>query len=476
MTAENRSDLNPRLISNPRLGGVKKMKGTTHNGSHFANKGTSRSEGESMFSVGNLVAFSYYHYCSPDGRSRSRGLCPTMGDYLLQEEITLKEYNNTTSNQYGSGNYDIRKIVELSDVFWHKYSTQIRYKTFLLQILESDKNVFTDGFIAGDIAEVRNHQGKFLHIYEIPEGYRECKAVTFDATVKAINLQKKQEDDLEAKKVASRYRGIDLVFGITTRGGYYASSASFGQYTYQVAHEYDSSGRAHYKMKIMPCVPNGYYQFYLGSTPMSLNVTDGEPSIDTMTDTHWANSQSWRYSEITEVNIKKGWIFVDGQDVYEATKKTVDEMQAEKRTARKEKFENISETVTEKYGEEILKLATKKKGQVLATLSVLANSQSDVSEADVKRILKIGGDSATIGNLLAIVAAGVNPYKAAKVAEKAYAWAYLNNAFPSVEFTGYFDDAKEALEIYSKCYSHNHKNKPARNMLGGFFQENGIIL
>ena len=111
------------------------MKGITWNGSHFAEKGTSRSEGTNMFSVGGLVAFSYKHYCSPDGRSHSSGCCPATTSYLLQEEVVLEEYDRTISSRYGSGKNDIKKIVVLIDRFWHGYDTQVSYKTFLLQMV-----------------------------------------------------------------------------------------------------------------------------------------------------------------------------------------------------------------------------------------------------------------------------------------------------------------------------------------------------
>jgi hypothetical protein len=455
LTAENSSDLNPRLISN--LDWASEiMKGTTYNGSHFATKGTSRSEGESMFSVGNLVAFSYSHYCSPDGRSSSRGCCPSGNDYLLQEEVTLEEYNNTTSDRYGSGNNDTKSIVELNDLFWHEYSTQLQYKTFLLQVLESNNNVFTDSFIVGDITEVRNNPGKYLHIYEVPENYREYKDVTFQTTVEKINLQKKQEDDFSTEKVEKSYRGVDLVFGITS-SGWYASRASFSKHSVQPQHEHDSTSRSHYKLVIMPCVPNGGYTFYLpGGTPMSLHIGDGEPSIDTLTDTHWANSQSWKYCKIEDLNIQEGWIFIDGEDVFDGTKEKVQVNKTERRTARNSKFEEAKAKASEFHNEKVINLALRQKGKVIATLIALGNTMGMKEEPQVViQAMEVAGKSqqgfgGVFANLLAIIAAEVIPSKAGKIAEKAGAWKYIQDCFPKVSFTGYFDEASEALAIYSK--------------------------
>lgn len=449
------------------------MKGTSWNGSHFANKGTSRSEGEEMFSVGNLVAYKYSHYCSPDGRSSASGVFPTTKGYLLQEEITLEEYDNTTSDRYGSGDYDVRKVVDLPDMFWHVYypNSYTTPKRFLLQISNSDQqNVFTNSFIFGDIAEVRNHQGKFLHIYEIPEGYRECKAESFTETVEKINLQKKQEDSFEAEKVAKRYRGVELIFGITA-SGWYASRASFGKHSVQLAHEYDSTSRNHYKLVIMPCVPDGSYQFYIGGTPMSLYLQDGrEPSIDTLTDTHWANSQNWKYCEIQTLSIEKGWILIDGEDVYENTKKTVDELQAAQKNARKSKFEELSKAVTEKYGEEVVKTVSRKKGAVLGILKALGESQVQANIEDVLKALKLSDIPGVVGNLIALAAVGADTFHAAKIAAKARAWKYLYDNFEEVAFTGYFDEAKEALVLYAEHWAYKQTSFDG-NTIGDFIKK-----
>lgn len=450
------------------------MKATTWNGNATITKGCGSSRGEYYFSIGNLVAFCVKTHSSPDGMSYSDGCIPSTKDYFLQEEIELKEWDNSTypggAGVGPVGGMDQQKVVEIANIFWHKFSTQIVEKTFLLQIMECDKNVFSEGFIPGDITEVRNHPGRYLHIYEIPEGYSKCKAEAFAATVAAINLQKKQEDKLEAKKAANRYRDIELIFGITTTG-WYASKASFGEHSVQLQHDHDSTDRVHYGLKIMNIVPNGNYTFYLrNGIPMSLLVTDGQPRIDTLTDTHWANSQSWRYTPISKVNIKKNWIFVDGEDVYEETKKLVDERVSKIRSARVNRFKSFSNAVKEQYGEEIFKLALRKKGQVLATLSILlANSQSDIGDADIKKALKLGGDVALVENIIAIVVAGVNPKKAAKIATKAYAWKYLENAFPKVSFSGNFTDAVVALAIYGESWIREERDESVKNTLGDFF-------
>lgn len=431
------------------------MKGTNYNGSHFANKGTSRSEGESMFSVGNLVAFSYSHYCSPDGRSSSRGCCPTTESYFLQEEIVLEEYDNTESDRYGSGNYDVKRIVELEDVFWHEYSTQIRYKTFLLQILESDTNVFTNGFIHGDITEVRNNPGKFLHVYEIPENYRECESETFTETVKKINLLKKQADDFEAEKVSKNYRGIELEFGITG-SGWYASKASFGRHSVQLQHEHDSTSRSHYRIMIMPCVPSGCsgIGFYLpNEIPVILHLFSGEPIINTRTSTSWCNSQSWHYDEIKTLQIERGWIFVDGVDVYNCTKAIIEKNREERIAASNQKFSDAKQRAMEVGFSEtqVMKIAKMKRGRAISKLG-LATDMVIKYKIDtdfcIETLSMLCGTNAGIYDYmyLLIHAKEIKLSKIQTALKKAYAWKYLRDLIPGYGF-GNFDDAMAALEL-----------------------------
>lgn len=450
------------------------MKGTSYDGSYFANKGTSRSEGELMFSVGNLVAFGYSHYCSPDGRSSKSGLCPTANNYLLQEEIVLEEYDNTTRDSYGSGKYDVKKIVELPDVFWHTYSTNLLKKVFILQILDNDKNVFKNNFIPGDISEVRNHPEKFLHIYEIPSDYYGCERKSFQDTVDFINLKKKQEDEYTDKVLEKNFRGVELDFGITTRGGWYQPSASFGTSKIARAHEHDDSRTSLGKIVIMPCVPEGCYKMYIWGYPVSLYLRNGQcPDISILTSSSCCNSQSWWYNELDSTTIKKGWIFVNGKDIFESTIEIVEKNHHEKVVARNVKFEKLSKVVAEKYSEEVLKLVFRKKGLVLSILKVLSESEVQLPISEMKKIFHLSNSAPVIANLMACVASGVDTFKAAKVAKKAFAWAYVCDALPNIGFVGYFDDAIKALEIYSQNW--RKEEKTSGNILGDFFRESGVI-
>lgn len=443
------------------------MKGIEWNGDYFAEKGCTRSDGKYMFSVGNLVAFEVTTWSSPDGRDYGRGCIPCASMYKLQEEIILEEFNRTVSSIYNSGSYNIQTIIELQDRFWHEYSRPVEYKTFLLQILGSGSNPFRKEFIKGEITEVRNNPGKYLHIYEVPESYRKCKVANFAETVEAINLQKQKEEQEYADMVSKNFRGVELIFGITA-SGWYASGASFGRHSVQLQHEHDSTSRDHYRIIIMPCVPNGgtrgtecswsckSLHFYLpNGIPMSLSLyTDREPVIDTMTTTHWANSQSWHYDEIETLEIQKGWIFVDGVDVYDCTTKIIDENKATKAAARNEKFA-IAKTKALEAGfteSQIGQIIKTSKGQVIANLNLVASmvTENKYGVAFVLQMFKnLQGKSPEVissYSFLVSHAAEIKMDNVKRADKKAYAWAYLSDLIPGFG-SGHFDDAMIALRL-----------------------------
>jgi len=253
------------------------------------------------------------------------------------------------------------------------------------------------GFLGGEIAEVRSNSGKFLHIYEIPEGYRECKGETFAETVVNINLQKKQEDEFDAEKVAKRYRGVELIFGITA-SGWYASSASFGEHSVKLQHEHDSTSRNHYTLVVAPCVPDGSFSFYVGRVPVQITL-GGEPHITTLTS---GTGQSWYYSDIETLTIGKGWIFVDGVDVYEGTVETVNKKKAEKVAARNNKFAEAKAKAIEVgfSGAEIAELIkSAQKGQIIALLtaaSAMVVEDNMTTTSVVETIKSLGGEDVAV--------------------------------------------------------------------------------
>ncbi|MDD3694269.1 MAG: hypothetical protein PHC89_02665 [Candidatus Pacebacteria bacterium] len=128
----------------------------------------------------------------------------------------------------------------------------------------------------------------------------------------------------------------------------------------------------------------------------------------------------------------------------------IEKLLDKEKASRREKFDELSQIVLERYDEETFKLALKKKGQVLAILTALADTGAETGLSDVKKALVVGRDELDIWNLLELSSKKVLPGFAGKIASKAGAWKYLFDTLPGVQFSGYFDDARAALKIYSE--------------------------
>lgn len=431
------------------------MKGTKWNGDATITKGCGSSDREFLISVGNLIAYQVREYSSPDGRSYSHGRIPDR-NYFLQEEIVLEEWDDSTFPGPGVGpvgSMNKKQIVEIDDLFFIEYSTQKVWKTFLVSVLETDQNVLGDSF-SRDISEVRNHPGKFLHIYEIPKGYRKCKKENFADTVSAINLQKMQEE--EAEKIIAGFESGNEVDADRLRDAYIKASQS-------VCDDWDFlflAQKAGIEIAIEVAKANERSAMYALLSWKEAKITDEdvrnlESKIDSCYCTdYYVKRSGWEMGlylagewsnngrHFTLKNLKP--------DAIARHLALENEISLLRKERNKKKFKELSKTVLEKHGEEVFKIILRKKGSILKFLKMLSESSAQVKLQDLEKILQVTNNVSVIENLIVLVTEQVDTFKAAKVAEKGYAWAYLLNAFPGVEFKGYFDSARLALELYSK--------------------------
>ena len=165
------------------------MRGTTWNGNFFAPRGMCSSDGKGMFSVGGLIAFQTVSHSSPDGKQYHYGCDLSSAGYSLQDEIVLEEFDRTEASEFGSGSYDVQSVVELHDIFRHEKSSSERgTKQFLCSILEHGDRLLPQEIASARIEEVRNHPGKFLHVYEVGDGPFKLseKATSFEEAIAAI--------------------------------------------------------------------------------------------------------------------------------------------------------------------------------------------------------------------------------------------------------------------------------------------------
>ena len=494
------------------------MKGTKWNGDHFANKGCSSSYGKGMFSVGGLVAFQTERSSSPDGRQSHSGVDLSSAEYFLQEEIGLTEWDNTTSDQYGSGDYDVQTVIELEDRFTHeKSSSSYGTKQFLCSILENHHPVFPKEIAGARIEEVRNHPGKFLHVYSVgdgPFGLAE-KAASFEEAVTSINNTfdslRIEMDGLEI--IAAEKHALGLKF--TEEGIKLAiirAKKSYGNDSYwNESFKDEKVSQLEALLLIVDDLNNGnaitmvstaaYYskpsyrfinrdsdipvlslgtddhfgrsvrdsdlvikkivkkvklndgRTYCGSFKDSTLIdvfqeVSGEMNYNTNLYTSYCNSQSWNESvhdyTFTRFEIETGaeGVMVEYNDHAKKQKQ-----------ARSEKFNDLSEKIKTRFGENILKLILKEKGSVLSLMSVISE-KTNITEEDIKLALEVGHGkpSPVLEVLIKVVADRPDQVRVRKVVAKASAWAYLSNA--KLDYSGgkkgYFDDTITALGIYSE--------------------------
>lgn len=438
------------------------MKGTSYNGGYFANKGMCRSEGEAMFSVGKLVAFSYSYYSSPDGNDGRRGTNLLGAYYLLQKEILLEEFDNTESNRFGSGNYDRKEVVEISDVWKHEESSWQRFggyhRNFLCAVLNMQEPQIGEPFVKGNrIEEVRENPGRWLHVYEVDDTDFTIgeKATSFEEAIQKIKSESPKNKATYGLVNWSKGEEFPVYY---RKQDYYAPRAGVGGDGTPTGGDWATSVSAGW-LKIMPCVPAGQYAVLIFGWAGYISVPDRKttevPYIGLSVNTHWANSQSYREQPLTETNIQKGWFFFNGEDMYEAIVAEVQKNRTEQVASRNAKFaeakaEALEAGFTEAQIGQIIKLAGK--GKVIAMLSLAAEIAQQEGIGFTMWVfsdLRLRGKSpVVIGNysFLLARASGIKLSSAKKAAERAGAWSYLQSLIPGYG-AGYFQDAMEALSL-----------------------------
>ncbi len=171
------------------------MQGTTWNGSASVTKGTGRYDTSAMVAIGGLVAFATSRGCSPDGRQSWGGCKPTQEGYLLQEEILLEEYSRPRKLNSSLSVDDTKEIFEIPEIHWINGWNSYNSWDYLLFISDSLESEFQ--FFESEITEVRNHPGKFLHIYKVARDFISCEKSSLEDTKKAILEKVQDEKNLE---------------------------------------------------------------------------------------------------------------------------------------------------------------------------------------------------------------------------------------------------------------------------------------
>jgi hypothetical protein len=279
-----------------------------------------------MFSIGNLVAFSYSHYSSPDGNDGRRGVNLLTAEYFLQKEVLLEEFDNTESDRFGSGNYDRKEVVEILDVWKHTERSWQRFggyhRNFLCAVLGMQDPQIGEPFVKGQrIEEVRENSGRWLHVYEVDDTDFELaeRATSFEEAIQKIKSESPKNK--AAYGLAHWAEGAEIPVWYSKQD-YYAPGAGVGGDGTPTGGDWAHTVKAGW-LKIMPCVPAGQYQVLIFGWAGYISVPDRKsgnlPYVGLSVNTHWANSQSYREFPLNQTNIQKGWFFFSGEDLYETT-------------------------------------------------------------------------------------------------------------------------------------------------------------
>ena len=470
------------------------MKGIKWNGDYFAEKGMCSSDSKSMFSVGGLVAFQTNNSCSPDGRQHCSGVDLSSASYLLQEEITLEEFDKTEASKYNSGSYDIQTIIELRDRFTHeKCSSSYGTKQFLCSILEHENSVIPKEIASSiRIEEVRNHPGKFLHVYLVgdgPFGLAE-KAGSFEEAVTSIidtfdslriEMEYLEKTAYEKHALGMKFteEGIRLAVLRAKKSygadSYWSSSHKNGKVTQLEALLPNVHGLNN--NTVIAVVSKGAYYskpdydfvdsdnripiLYLGSDDnfghpvrdcdliikkivKKVQLGDGRTYcgsfnsstlIDVFEKEGVLNYNSNLYSSWCDSQNWKESVHDYTFTRFEIESGLEGEMAEynnranEQKKARNAKFNDLSHKIIARFGEDVLKQILQEKGSVLILMSVISE-KPDITKEEIKLALEAGhGKSAEILEvLIKVVADRPDQHKVRKVVSKADAWAYLSNA------------------------------------------------
>lgn len=462
-----------------------KMYGFNKNMSSIARKGATREESCKMFSIDGLIAVEDYKNISPGGDSGVDGINLLYAKYYTQEQLdNMSEYDNTSVNQYGSGSYDTCVRVELENQWRHQRLSWDRFSEenmfFIFAIKDSKDRLlderFSDKF---RIEEVRGMADKFLHVYEIDRSsyYTAKKCENFDEAIEAI---------INDSPIArSEYGMKNWAEGAPFPVRYYKSqqgkpSVSVGGDGYVGDLGFECRGEAGW-LSVAPGTKPGNYTITLFGMDVYLCLREGQSPF--IRDMVIPRMGGYHIDPIMKLNIRPAMIFLDGEDLYEASVASIGQKIRQIKADRKDKFEAakaeaLDAGLSKKEIQQVIDLSPK--GKVIATLELAGFIKTLLKDGDwtiemVKKYIAINKDRA-VKHESYLRASVLRPeamkgyvwlvgkyeyddnfqfnWKAIKRAiDRAYAWEYLNDTLPGYDIAfGDFDDFIDSLKLFYDEY------------------------
>lgn len=422
------------------------------NNSYFADKGCCRSEGSRTYSIQDLVTIETSSYCSPDGRSYGNSIDKI--NLFPSEEDLPKEYDNTTSNKYGSGQYDYLSYDKENKRIW-SYSTGNN--------LASQDHYFwvsPDSTILFPWVEtVEECNWWYFHhiILDNQSDYKYVDKPTIQETINAFYDQKMAKEKLEKYREKNWDIWLELPWTIYS-SGYYQPRAYIWDKHWTPAHEYSNERWNTRKILVKFWKPWDCINFYWWWAWYSVYIDEAKRvDLDIKTSCRWNNQQEWWYDEMDSSNIQPWQIFINGEDVYEETVSKITGLQNEKKEKRKNKFTELKDKLINEYKfteSEFSDLCRYSwKWKVLSFLSTVTSMMetSGVTKNELFAVMdEIKYDDSMVFQNYVFIrkkAKKIRDCDVKRVVDKWIAWAYLWDNLPWIKFVWYFDDAIAALKL-----------------------------
>lgn len=433
------------------------------NNSYFATKGTCRSDKSQTYSVQDLVTIETSHYCSPDWRSYWNSIDKI--NLFPNEEDSPEEFDNTSSDNYGSGQYDYlsydkenKKIFYYST--WNQLSSQDHYFW-----VSPDSTVLFPW-----IETVQECNGWYFHhiILDNQSDYKYVDKKSIQETINALFNQKKEMEKLEEYR--EKYGDMWLELSWTEYSNwYYEPSVYMWDKHWTPAHEYSNERWSTNKLLVKFWKPWDYINFYRRSKRYSIVIDENmEVEILNHTSCRWNNNQDWWYEEMNSSSIQPWQIFINGEDVYENTKSRISEKQTEVKEKRKNKFAELESKLVNEYKfteselQDLCKYAWK--WNVIRFLSTIKSmiETSDIQKNEIfDAMLDIKYPGEMVFRNYILIKRNAENFKyedVKRIVDKWYARSYITNTIKWINRVWNFDDAIGALRLVLEIWLFRKNN------------------
>ena len=422
------------------------------NNSYFATKGTCRSDKSQTYSIQDLVTIETSSYCSPDGRDYWTSIDKI--NLFPSEDGLPEEYDSTTSNQYGSWQYDYLSYDKENERTW-RFSTGNN--------LASQEHYFwvsPDSTILFPWVEtVEECNGWYFHhiVLDNQNDYKYVDKKSIQETINALFDQKREKEEIEKYREENGDIWLELPWTMYSTWWYQPRTYMWDKHGSPMHEHSDESWHTN-TILVKFGKPWDHINFYRWWAWYSLSIDeDKRIDLDIHTSCRWNNQQEWRYDELDSSIIQPWQIFINGKDVYWDTIQHIKMKEQERKEKLKWKFGELKDTLMNTYSfteaefNDFCKYAWKWK--ILSFLSVI-KSMMETWDIKKEEILSVMSDIKYPGDtifrnyvLIKRKAKEIKQKDVKRVLEKWYARAYLYDSLPWIWFVWYFDDAMWALKL-----------------------------